>query len=144
MAYRNLVCSPLFHLDANIEVKICSPGEPLKCGIIYLHSMASQRMNEKFNKHLDPFVNLCHICGHKPTSVLLVLTLWCDGESETTEMYERTLELEEHFQNATSSESSIHVIPYSVRFDGSHDQISACNAIDLLMMDMEESMPTTV
>ena len=101
-------------------------------------------MNEKFNKHLDPFVNLCHICGHKPTSVLLVLTLWCDGESETTEMYERTLELEEHFQKATGSESSIHVIPYSVRFDGSHDQISACNAIDLLMMDMEESMPTTV
>ena len=107
-------------------------GGPVNSGILYLHSMASQRMNENFNKYLDPFVNLCNTCGHKPTSVLLVSTLWYD-ESET-EMYEKTLELEEHFQKAASS--AIHSIPYSVRFHGSHDQISACNAVDLLMLDM--------
>jgi hypothetical protein len=128
--------SPLFHLDVNVGNKITSKiySRPGGCGIIYLHSMASQRMNEKFNQNLEPFVNLCHACGHKPTSVLLVSTLWYDGESENTiEMYEKTLELEEHFQKASSA---IHLIPYSVRFDGSHDQISACNAIDLLMLDM--------
>jgi hypothetical protein len=96
--------------------------------------MASQRMNEKFDKHLDHFVNLCHACGHKPTSVLLVSTLWYDGESGT-KIYENTLEMEEHFQKAAAG-SAIHSIPYSVRFDGRHDQISACNAIDLLMLDM--------
>ena len=95
--------------------------------------MASQRMNENFNKHLDPFVNLCHAYGHKPTSVLLVSTLWY-GENET-EMYKKTSELEEHFQKAAAS-SVIRSIPYSVRFDGSRDQISACNAIDLLVLDM--------
>ena len=62
--------------------------------------MASQRMNEIFNKHLDPFVNLCRACGHRPTSVLLVSTTWYDGAENvgTTEMYEKTLELEEIFQ----------------------------------------------
>ena len=108
-----------------------------------MHSMATQRMNEKFNKYLDPFVKLCHECGHKPTSVLLVSTLWFDDDDDdgdgssksgTTGMYEKTLELEEHFQKAATS--GIHSIPYSVRFDGSRDQMSACNAIDLLMLDM--------
>ena len=63
--------------------------------------MASQRMNEIFNKYLDPFVNLCHACyGHKFTSVLLVSTMWYDGGESvgTTDMYEKTLELEEKFQ----------------------------------------------
>ena len=70
-----------------------------------MHSMASQRMNEIFNKYLDPFVNLCRTCGHKPTSVLLVSTMWYDGGENvgTTEMYEKTLELEEHFEMAGSS-----------------------------------------
>ena len=36
------------------------------------------------------------------------------------------------FQKVVSS--AIHSTPYSVQFDGSHDQISACNAIDLDMM----------
>ena len=99
--------------------------------------MASQRMNERFNKYLDPFVNLCHACGHKPSSVLLVSTLWYDDNDESgTEVYEKTLELEEHFQKTATGNSAIHSIPYSVRFDGRHDQISACNAIDLLMLDM--------
>ena len=64
----------------------------------------------------------------------LVSTMWYDGGEnvETTEMYEMTLELEEHFPNAASS--AIHLIPYSVRFDGSHDRISACDAINLDMM----------
>jgi hypothetical protein len=97
--------------------------------------MSSPRMNEKINKYLDPFVKLCHKCGHKPTSVLLVSTLWYVNESK---VYEKTLELEEHFQKAASSnwESPIHLIPNSVRFDGSHDQISAYSAIDLLLLDM--------
>ena len=106
-----------------------------------LHSMmASQRMSERFNKYLDPFVNLCHLCGHKPTSVLLMLTLWYDGEGVgTTEMYEKTLESEEHFQMAASS--AIHLIPYSLRFDGSHDRISACDAIDLI--DIRTRVPSS-
>ena len=50
----------------------------------------------------QPFVNLCHARGHKPTSMLSVSTLWYDGGDTgenvgTTEMYEKTLELEEHF-----------------------------------------------
>ena len=96
--------------------------------------MASQIMNEIFNKRLDLFVNLCHARGHKPTSVLLVSTMWYDGGENvrTTEIYEKTLEVEEHFQMASSS--AIHLIPCSVPFDGSHDQISACDAVDLDMM----------
>ena len=77
MAYQNLVCfSSVFILMRLLKVKICShPGgpPPLKCGIIYLHSssMASQRMNERFDKNLDPFIDLRHAWGHNPTSVLL-------------------------------------------------------------------------
>ena len=134
--FQNLVCS-LFHPDAIMEIKnhdaICScPNGPVSSGIIYLHSMASKRINEDFNKHLEPFVNICHTCGHKPTSVLLVSTLWYD-ENET-EMYKKTTELEERFQKAAGS--AIRSIPYSVRFDGGHDQLSAYNAIDLLVLDM--------
>ena len=135
---KNTYVSPVFFSGCDYGNKvICSrPGKPVpvNSGIIYLHSMASQRMNEKFNKYLDPFVNLCHACGHKPTSVLLVSTLWYDDDESEKEMYEKTLELEEHFQKAAGS--AIHSIPYSVRFDGSRDQVSACNAIDLLMLDM--------
>ena len=60
--------------------------------------------------------------------------LWYDGGENvgTTEMYEKTLEWEEHFQKAAGS--AIHLILYLVRFDGSHDRISACDAIDLDMM----------
>ena len=80
-----------FHLDANI-------GNKNSCGKyvavqgaasqVYLHSITSQRMNERFNKYLHPFVNLCHACGYKPTSVLLVSTMWYDGGENvgTTEM----------------------------------------------------------
>ena len=59
----------IIHTRAN-ALSSCPEG-PVDSGIIYLHSMASQRMNERFNKYLDPFVNLCHACGYKPTSVLL-------------------------------------------------------------------------
>ena len=85
-------------------------------------------MNERFNKYLDPFVNLSHACGYKPTSVLLVSTMWYDGGENvgTTEKYEKTLELEEIFQKVASS--------YSLRFNKSHNRISACDAIDLDMM----------
>ena len=126
-----------FHLDANVGKKkftsnICSRprGPPLKCGIIYLHSMVSQRMNEGFINY-----------GHKPTSVLFVSSLWHDGGEDvgTTEMYEKTFELEGYFQKAASS--AIHdLIPYSVRFDGCHDRISAHNAIDLVIFDIYDEV----
>ena len=85
-----------FHIDANIgNKKSCRKyvavqgGPPLKSTcILWLH------------KYLDPFViNLCHARGHKPTSVLLVSTMWYDGGENvvTTEKYEKTLELEEIF-----------------------------------------------
>ena len=98
-----LLCFILMRI---LEVKFCSrPGAPLECGIIYLHSSstASQRISERFNKYLDPFVNLCHARGNKPTSMLSVSTLWYDGGDtdenvRTTETYEKTLELEEHFK----------------------------------------------
>ena len=63
-------------------------------------------------------------------------TLWYDGGENvgTTEMYEKTLELEEHFQKAASV--AIYLISYSIRFDGSLDRISACNAIELLMLEI--------
>ena len=91
MAYQNLVCfSSVFISMRILEVEICNRpgGPPPKCGIVYMHSMASQRMNEIFNKYLDPFFNLCRTCGHKPTSVLLVSTMWYDGGENvgTTEM----------------------------------------------------------
>ena len=120
--------------NQKITTQICScPEGPVNSGIIYLHSMASQRMDEDFNKHLDHFIDLCHTCKHKPTSVLLVSTQWYDVDEK--ERYEKTSELEDYFQNATAS-SAVRSIPYSIRFDGSRDQISACNAIDLLMLDI--------
>ena len=91
-------------------------------------------MNEIFNKYLDPFVNLCHACyGHKFTSVLLVSTMWYDGGESvgTTDMYEKTLELEEKFQ---MGEVLQYTWSYSVQFGGSHDRILACDVIDLDMM----------
>ena len=93
--------------------------------------MASQRMNERFDKYPDPIVNLWHACGHKPTSCC-----WCrlcgmiSGENVgTTETYEKTLELEEPFQKAASF--AIHLILYSVRLDGSHDRVESRRAMQL-------------
>jgi len=112
-------------------IKNSSEEGPINSGIIYLHSMASHRVNEDFKKNLDPFVKLCHESGHKPTSVLLVSNLWYDESEEET--YKKTLELEELFQKAASS--AIRSIQHSIRFDES--QISVYNAIDLLMLDMQ-------
>ena len=66
--------------------------------------------------------------------MLLVSTMWYDGGENvgTTEKYEKTLELEEIFQKVASS--AIHLIPPCVRFNKSHNRISACDAIDLNMM----------
>ena len=74
-------------------------------------------MNERFNKYLDPFVNLCHACGYKPTSVLLVSTMWYDGGENvgTTEMYEKTLELEEIFSKGCQLCNTLDPAVYSVR-----------------------------
>ena len=125
-----------FPLDANIGGKKSLRKYAVQgaASQAYLHSMASQIMNEIFNKHLNSFVKLCHARGHKPNSVLLVSTMSYDGGENvgTIDMYEKTLELEEIFQKVASS--AIFLIPYSVRFDGSHDRISACDAIDLDMV----------
>ncbi|KAF8811035.1 hypothetical protein BYT27DRAFT_7185145 [Phlegmacium glaucopus] len=108
--------------------------KPIECGILYLHSMASPRMNEDFRKHLDPFVKLCHASGHRPISALLVSTMWPHHESEA-EVYQRTKDLEKHFEKTATS--AIYRIPCSVRFDGSRS--SACNAIDVLILEMQKN-----
>ena len=111
---------------------VCSCVEgPIDSGILYLHSMSSPRINEDFKKHLDPFVELCHDCGHNPASALVITTLWPDDESEE-EVRKRTEELKEKFQTTTTSE--IYRIPDPVHFDGSRS--SASNAIDLLTKDI--------
>ena len=105
MAYQNLVCFfSVFILMRILEVKILAiRGGRLSSFYLHSSSMASQRMNARFNKNFDPFVNLCHVYGHKPTSVLSVWTLvWWWWEC-STEMYEKTLELEAYFQKAASS-----------------------------------------
>ena len=111
---------------------------PIECGILYLHSMASPRINEDFRKHLEPFVRLCHASGHKPISALLVSTLWPHDEGET-EVYQRTKDLESHFERTATS--AIYRIPCSARFDGSRS--SACDAIDALILDMQKTTPRT-
>ena len=115
-----------FLLDSSVQINITSkivcsrPGRPsIKISsIIYLHGFTkNERDYERFSRYLDPFVNLCHSRGHKPTSVLLVLTPWYDGGENvgTTEMYEKTLELGKQFQKAASySVAAIHLISYSV------------------------------
>ena len=89
-----------FHIDAKIGNKkyvVVQKRCRLSSVVSTTYFMASQIMNEIFNKHLNPFVNLCHARGHKPTSVLLVSTMWYDGGGNvgSTELYEKTLELEE-------------------------------------------------
>ena len=93
--------------------------------------MSPPRINEDFRRHFDPFVKLCHECGHSPSSALVVTTLWPDGESEE-KVRERTEDLEEKFQKTATSE--IYRISESFRFDGS--RLSACEAIDLLTKDI--------
>ena len=89
-----------FHLDANIgskksHRKYVVVQEGGAASQVWYHLLAfygSQRMNERFDKYLGPFVNLCHAREHKPTSVLLVSTMWCDGGENvgTIDMYEKT------------------------------------------------------
>ena len=59
--------------------------------------------------------------------------MWYDGGESvgTTDMYEKTLELEENFQ---MGEVLQYTWSYSVQFGGSHDRILACDVIDLDMM----------
>ena len=68
--------------------------------------------------------------------MLLVSTMWYDGGVNvgTTEKDEKTLE----FGGTISKgcQFAIHLILYSVRIDGCHVQISACDAIDLYIFHM--------
>ena len=64
---------------------------------LYFHLDANIGSKKSHRKYV--VVNLCHAREHKPTSVLLVSTMWCDGGENvgTIDMYEKTLELEEFF-----------------------------------------------
>ena len=97
--------------------------------------MASQRITDDFKKHFDLFVTLCHASGHRPTSALLVPTMWPSKENEAYAI-EKTRELEEHFKKTIPS--SIRPIPYSVRFEGS--RITACKAINSLILEIEQDV----
>ena len=100
--------------------------------------MASQRITDDFKKHFDHFVTLCHAGGHRPTTALLVSTMWPSNESET-DVIEMTKELEDHFEMVTPS--SIRPIPKSIRFDGS--RITACKAINSLILEIEKDVEDT-
>jgi len=122
----------ILRIKKNYSHNVCSGTKgPIECGILYMHSMASPRINEDFGRHLEPFVGLCHARGHRPISALLVSTLWPNAGE--TEVYQRTENLEGHFKRTATP--SIYRIPCSVRFDGSRS--SACDAIDVLMSDMQ-------
>ena len=79
----------IFEIKESHRKYVVVQGGRRLSSVVSSNSMASQRMNEIFNKCLDPFVNLCHTCGRKPTSVVLVSTMWYDGGENvgTTEMY---------------------------------------------------------
>ena len=103
-------------------------------GIIYLHSMASERITDDFKKQFDSFVALCRAGGHRPTSALLVSNMWPSNKSEAY-VIDRTRELEEHFKKITTP-SMIRPIPSSIRFDG--NRITACRAINSLILEIEQ------
>ena len=84
------------------------------------------RLNEGFDKHLDPFIKLCHDKDHRPVSALLLTTI-----QGPTEVPGCRKELEEHFKKAAAD---IHKIPTSMRFNNDHK--SACEAIDALLKDI--------
>ena len=124
-------------VNATMEINTLHscPEGPVDSGIIYLHSMASQRITDDFKKQFDFFVTLCRAGGHRPTTALLVSNMWPSKESEAS-VIEKTRQLEEHFKKTTPS--SIRPIPYSVRFDGS--RITACKAIDSLILGIEQDV----
>ena len=88
------------------------------------------RLNERFDKHLDPFVRLCHNKNHKPISALLVTTMWFNHG--IPEQSERKKNLEEHFKQ---SSADIRKIPTSMRFDNGKIE-SACAVLNTLLEDI--------
>ena len=106
-----------FHLDANIgNKKSCRKYVAVQgaASQVYLHSITSQRMNERLTNisihsltyamHVD--INPC--CWCRLCGMMVVRML------RKTEKYEKTLELEEIFQKVASS--AIHLIPPCIRF----------------------------
>lgn len=104
-------------------------GKLIDSGILYMHAMMP-RLNEGFDKHLDPFVKLCHSRNHKPISALLVTSMWlnCGMSAESG----RKQDLEEHFMNTSAD---IRKIPTSMHFDNG-DTESACAALNVLLEDI--------
>jgi hypothetical protein len=97
-----------------------------------MHAMMP-RLNEGFDKHLDPFIKLCHIKNHKPLSALLVTTMWSKSvRSEEFGHKDIKEDLEKHFKRISAD---IRKIPISMRFNNG-DNESACVAINALLKDI--------
>ena len=120
-----------FHIDANIgNKKSCRKYVAVQGGRlssllafygftnISIHSLLTYAMHMDIN---PPACCWCRLCG-----MMVVRMLWRQRSMK------RRWNWRKFFQKAASS--AIHLIPYSVRFDGSHDRISACDAIDLDMV----------
>ncbi|KAF8811036.1 hypothetical protein BYT27DRAFT_7185146 [Phlegmacium glaucopus] len=113
----------------NAWLEVNCRGKSVDSGILYLHAMLP-RLNEGFDKHLDPFIKLCHEKGHRPISALLISTMWPTNRG--TEESAHIKELEEHFRKSTAD---VRKMPNSRRFDmSSHN--SAIGAIDALLQDI--------
>ena len=87
------------------------------------------RLNEGFDRHLQPFITLCNKRNHKPISALLVTTM---RPSLKTEDSGQRKELEQRFRPETGT--NIRKMPTSMYFDTSHK--SACEAINVLLEDI--------
>jgi len=125
---RRFFCNVKFTAEVCASWNSCT-GKSVNSGILYLHAMRP-RLNEGFNKHLDPFVKLCHDKGHQPISALLLSTMWPPNRGSEESAHIK--ELEQHFRN---SAADIRKIPDSRRFDSSSHK-SATEAIDALLEDI--------
>ena len=95
------------HTYANV-LSSCPEG-PVDSGIIYLHSISSQRITDNFKIQFDIFVTLHRASGHRPTTALLVSNMWSHKESEAS-VIERMKVSEHHFKNTiTLSYAQFHL-----------------------------------
>ena len=97
--------------------------------------MASQRNSTNISIH--SLTNAMHVDVNPPECCWYRLCgMMVMRMSGTTEMYEKTLELD-NWRNIFKRLqlcNALDPVAYLVRLDGSHDRISSCDAIDLDMM----------
>ena len=133
MAHRNLVCfSPISILMRILEVKIYVDeicGRPGLANVFYGFSKDERDIEQSIHSltyamHVD--INLPAWCWCRLCVMMVVRMLGLQR------CMKRRWNWRKFFQKVASS--AIHLIPYSVRFVGSHDRISACDVIDLDMM----------